>query len=306
MHLRLFMFKRLATRLLLCLPLLLSLLVLSGCETNTNIVNDVSEREANEIIVFLASKGIMAQKIQAVSASPMVGDSGVKWSIAVEPDKSTLAMALLNQNGLPRKKGTNLLDLFAKAGLMSSDKEETIRYQAGLAEQIANMIRKIDGVIDADVQLSFPADSTSAAIPGAQIQVKKITAAVYVKHQGILDDPNSHLVTKIKRLVAGSVTGLDINDVTVISDRSRLTDISLTPTMEPLEGQAKEYVSIWSIVMSKTSASRFRVIFFSLMIFAILFALIIGWIIWKFYPLIKSRGGFKAFLTHVPIEEEKK
>ncbi len=285
---------------------LCALLLLTGCESNMVIVSDVDEREANEIVVFLAGKGIPAQKIASVSAAPgMAATEGAKFNISVEPGKSTEAMAILNQNGLPRKKGTTLLDLFAKAGLMSSDKEETIRYQAGLAQQLANMIRKIDGVIDADVQLSFPVESTTPAVPGAAAAAtQKITAAVYVKHQGILDDPNSHLVTKIKRLVSGSITGLDINDVTVISDRSRFTDISLVPSTEALEPKAKEYVSIWSIVMTKSSASRFRFIFFFLMICAIVFALIVGWMFWKFYPILKKRGGLKSLLQPIPIEDQ--
>jgi type III secretion protein J len=268
------------------------------------IINDVDEREANEIVVFLASKGIPAHKTASVSSAPG-GVAEAKYSISVEEGQATEAMAILNQNGLPRKQGTTLLDLFAKAGLMSSDKEETIRYQAGLAQQIANMIRKIDGVIDADVQLSFPAEETSPIAPGgATAPHKKITAAVYVKHQGILDDPNSHLITKIKRLVSGSITGLDINDVTVISDRSRFTDVTLAPSMEALEPKTNEYVSIWSIVMSKSSASRFRFIFFLLMICAIVFALIVGWMIWKFYPILKKRGGFKSLLKPLPLEDQ--
>jgi type III secretion protein J len=285
--------------------LLCSLLLLIGCESNMVIVSDVDEREANEIVVFLASKGIAAQKAASVSTAPGgAATEGAKFNISVESGKSTEAMAILNQNGLPRKKGTTLLDLFAKAGLMSSDKEETIRYQAGLAQQLAGMIRKIDGVIDADVQLSFPVESATA-IPGtAAATPQKITAAVYVKHQGILDDPNSHLVTKIKRLVAGSITGLDINDVTVISDRSRFTDINLEPSTEALEPKAKEYVSIWSIVMSKSSASRFRFIFFFLMACAIVFALIVGWMFWKFYPILKKRGGLRALLQPLPIENQ--
>lgn len=298
--------RRLSPRRMLALffCLLCSLLLLTGCESNMVIVSDVDEREANEIVVFLASKGIPAQKTASVSAAPGVATEGAKFNISVESGKSTEAMAVLNQNGLPRKKGTTLLDLFAKAGLMSSAQEETIRYQAGLAQQIANMILKIDGVIDADVQLSFPPESATPGIPGAATSPKKITAAVYVKHQGVLDDPNSHLVTKIKRLVAGSITGLDINDVTVISDRSRFTDITLAPSTEALEPKAKEYVSIWSIVMSKSSASRFRFIFFFLMICAIVFALLVGWLFWKFYPILKKRGGFRSLLQPVPIEEE--
>lgn len=285
---------------------LLLLMVLCGCENNRVIVNNLDEREANEIIVFLASKGIPAEKIQMSSSAPGGGGGEVvRYSLSVKPSQSTEAMALLNQNGLPRIKGTNLLDLFAKAGLMSSEKEETIRYQAGLAEQIANMIRKIDGVIDANVQLSFPAAEATPGLPGAG-PPKKITAAVYVKHQGVLDDPNSHLIIKIKRLVSGSVTGLDINDVAVIADRSRFTDITLAPTLEPLEGRAqeKEYVSIWSIVMSKGSAGRFRFLFFSLIVFSIAFALILGWVIWKVYPILKRKGGFKSLLKATPIHDE--
>lgn len=287
--------------------LLLLTFFLCSCENNKIIVNNLDEREANEIVVFLANKGIEAEKIQMSSSAPGGGTETIRYSLAVKPSQATDAMALLNQNGLPRIKGTNLLDLFAKAGLMSSDKEETIRYQAGLAEQIANMIRKIDGVIDADVQLSFPAaEGTGAPTPNANAQPKKITAAVYVKHQGVLDDPNSHLVIKIKRLVAGSVTGLDINDVAVISDRSRFTDITLTPQVDALEARPKEkdYVSIWSIVMSKNSTARFRILFFSLMFFMLTFLLILGWLIWKFYPILKRRGGFKNLLHPAPLQDE--
>ena len=164
----------------------------------------------------------------------------------------TEAMAILNQNGLPRAKGTNLLELFAKQGLMTTEKEESIRYQAGLEQQIANTIRKIDGVIEADVQLSFP--EATSALGATTTPQQKPTAAVYVKHQGILDDPNSHLVSKIKRLVASSVNGLDINDVTVISDRSRFTDVALGTSLEAASFQPKEYTSIWSIVVSKSTS----------------------------------------------------
>jgi type III secretion protein J len=277
-------------------------LFLTSCETNKAIIHNLDEREANEIIVFLASKGIEAEKMEMASSAPG-GAEMTRYSLAVKPSQSTEAMALLNQNGLPRIKGANLLDLFAKAGLMTSEKEETIRYQAGLAEQLANMIRKIDGVIDAVVQLSFPAAEATTGLPGAASTPQKITAAVYVKHQGVLDDPNSHLVIKIKRLIAGSVSGLDINDVAVISDRSRFTDITLTPNVETLEGRSKEkeYVSIWSIVMSKNSAARFRVLFFTLIIFTILFAGVMGWLIWKFYPILKRKGGVRELLNAKPV-----
>jgi type III secretion protein J len=289
----------------LSLLLFAILLLLTGCEANRVIVNDVDEREANEIIVFLASRGIASDKLASSGGTGVGAEAAKLWSIAVEPSKTVEAMALLNQVGLPRQMGTDLLTLFAKQGFMSSEKEDTIRYQAGLGQQIANMIKKIDGVIEADVQLSFPVE-TGVTVPGmANAPVQRVTAAVYVKHQGVLDDPNSHLITKIKRLVSGSVTGLDINDVTVISDRSRFTDITLSEIKESITAQPKDYVSIWSIVISARSAGTFRLIFFSFSLLLVIFALIVGWLLWKIYPILKARG-WKELLQLAPIHPEPK
>ncbi len=262
-----------------CFSFLL-LFFLASCSTNQIIVNNLDEREANEIVVFLASKNIVAQKVAAVSSG--IGAQGPSnlFNIAVAENRSTDAMAILNRYGLPRRKGTNLLELFASSGLMKSDREETIRYQAGLAEELQNTIRKIDGVLDADVQISFPPSETT---PG--VAPPKTTAAVYVKHQGIAEDPNSHLETKIKRLVSASINNLQYDDVTVVTDRSRFTDIILDPNGEPV-GMANQqtYANIWNIVMTKSSLSKFRWIFFSLIIALLLFGAALGWMVYKFYP----------------------
>lgn len=259
-------------------------LLFTACENNQSIVSNIDEKEANEIVVYLASKGIVALKVQgpqsetATNAQPM-------YDIFVEGDRSVDAMSILNKAGLPRRMGTNLLELFAKSGLMSSEREETIRYQAGLAEELKNTIRKIDGVLDADVQLSFP--STEQA-PGAPAQ--KITAAVYIKHQGILDDPNIHMESKIKRLLAGSVNGLTFENVTVISDRSRFTDVNLNIEGEPIGKTSLEqtYVSIWGVILTKGSLMRFRVIFFSFIILLLALCAGFGYAIFKFYPIIRE------------------
>lgn len=268
------------------LLLLSTMFLLFGCSENQSIVNNVGEREANEILVFLASKNINAMKTK-VATTQTAGPAALElWNITVKPDKSLEAMALLNQQGLPRRKGTTLLELFAKSGLMSSDKEETIRYQAGLEEELKNIIRKIDGVLDADVQISFP---SAEVLPG--VTPPKPKASVYVKHQGVFDDPNNHLETKIKRLLAGAVENLDFEDVSVISDKSKLANIRLqenTSIIAP-KGPGKDFVSIWSITMTKSTASKFRGVFFTLISLILIFGGIIGYLIYKYYPLIKKK-----------------
>jgi type III secretion protein J len=273
------------------LLMILALFVLSGCSENRSIANNLSERDANEIIVFLASKGIQSDKVKAESTQGGGGAAAVSlWNITVPSNSSVQAMALLNQQGLPRQQGVTLLKLFEKSGLMSSDKEENIRYQAGVEETLKNIIIKIDGVLDADVQISFP---SAELLPGAPPQ--KAKAAVYVKHQGVFDDPNNHLETKIKRLLAGAIENLDFEDVSVISDKSKIASIDLKPETSAISGKAKgkEYVSIWSIIMTENSAGKFRSIFFLLIGLILCFGGIIGWLVYKYYPLIQHKSKEK-------------
>lgn len=276
-------------------------LFLVGCATDQSIVNNVDERQANEIVVFLASKGIRALKVMAPSgATAGPSSSSDLFNISVEEGKATQAMALLNRYGLPRRHGTDLLKLFAKSGLVSSDREETIRYQAGLAEELQNTVLKMDGVLDADVQISFPPSET-AITPGAQ--PPKITAAVYVKHQGVMEDPNNHMEVKIKRLLAGSVNGLKFEDVSVISDRAILADVSVGGEGELIGRKALEqtYAKIWGITLTKGSLIRFRAIFFSF-IFALLFFVgALGYLVYRFYPMMRKKPAAEE--TPPPAEE---
>lgn len=279
------------------LPLLC--IFLAGCEGRTNIVNNVSERDANEIIVLLVSKGIEAQKIPAPTSNVGGGTGAETWNITVPASQITDALSVLNQAGLPRVKGTSLLDLFGTSGLVPSDLQDRIRYQEGLSEQLANTIRKMDGIIDADVQITFPQDEE---------EKKALTASVYVKHRGILDNPNSLTITKIKRLVSSAIPGLTVENVSVVADRALYSDISLDP-LEKLE-EEKAYVSIWGIVVARESANHFRILFYCFMILLFVLACMCAWLLWKFYPLIQQRGVM--FLLYpeqydvIPLVEEEK
>lgn len=276
-----------------CLPLFTS------CEKKKTIVNGLEEKEANEIIVFLSNKNIDASKVQEADG----GGGGAKivlWDISVDEAEAIEAMSLLNQAGLPRRPVQSLLGIFGNVGLVPSDVEQKIRYEAGLAAQIASTIRKIDGVLDAEVNISFPQEDPLN--PG---QFKgRITSSVYVKHSGVLDDPNSHLMTKIKRLVASSVTGLDYDNVTVIPDRARYSEYQagLSGTVE----EEKQYVSIWSVIVAKESVTRFRTIFFSFVVLCFLLILSLVWISWKIYPILSKSGGVKELFSLHPIKFDDK
>lgn len=272
-----------------------------SCTSKSTIVNSVPEREANEIVVLLNSKGIQAEKVSSPVSAVGGATTEKMWDIMVPGDQITDSLGILNHAGLPRIKGTTLLDLFGAQGLVPSDMQDKIRYQEGLSEQLATTIRKMDGIMDANVQITFPQEEDTGTA---------LTASVYVKHRGILDNPNSLAVTKIKRLIASALPGLTIENVTVISDRALYSDITLqTPQQLELE---RDYVSIWSVAVARESVSLFRLIFYTFIILLFLLACALAWILWKFFPLIKSQGGVpflfqpEQYGPVVLVNEEKK
>ena len=273
-------------KLLLFTPLLL----LFGCNTRTTIANNLHERDANEVVVLLVSRGIQAQKIPAPISNVGGGGGAKMWDIDVPAKQITDSLAILNQAGLPRVKGTNLLDLFGAQGLVPSDMQNKIRYQEGLSMQLANTIRTMDGIIDASVQITLPSADDD--------DPKDLTASVYVKHRGILDNPNSLLVTKIKRLVSSAVPGLQIDNVSVVSDRALYSDISLEQVQR---GEDLSYISIWGVIVAKGSVGLFRGILYSFIFILFLLACIILWVAWKIQSIVKHEG-LKTFFSPEPYK----
>jgi type III secretion protein J len=209
------------------------------------------------------------------------------WDIIVPPAKLTQALAILNQEGLPRIRGTNLLDLFGNPGIVPSDLQDRIRYQEGLAQQLASTIRKMDGVIDANVQVTVPRDEEGT---------QHLTASVYVRHRGVLDSSNNLLITKIKRYVANAIPGLSTDNVSVISDRATYADISV-PGMNESRDEVRHYVSIWSIAIAQESVLRFRVIFYLFIFLLFLLASLLTFFLWKFYPLLRAMGSTREIFS---------
>lgn len=272
--------------------------LLTSCANPKTIVNGLDEREANEILVFLASKGINAEKAESKAAAGG-GAKEIKWNIVVKEEEANQAMAILNQSGLPRRRSQNLLGIFSNVGLVPSAMEQQIRYQAGLAEQVASTIRKIDGVLDAEVQISFPKEDPL----NPDKKTGKITASVYVKHNGVLDDPNSYLITRIKRLVEASVTGLTFDNVTVIPDRARFNEL---PSGNLGITEEKSFINVWGLIIGKESLTAFRIVFFSFLVATVLLLLSLIWLIWKIFPVLEANGGIKELFHLEPLKTEKK
>jgi len=262
-----------------------------GCSRNTTILTNVTERDANEIVVLLNAHNIAAEKVAAPTSAVGGATKEKMWNITAPPSQMTEALSILNQAGLPRVKGSSLLDLFGSQGLVPSDMQDRIRYQEGLSEQLANTIRMMDGIVDATVQITLP-QTDDEHVP--------LTASVYIKHRGVLDNPNSLLVNKIKRLVSSAIPGLTIENVSVVTDRVRYTDLSFTGS-----GSAQELgmVQIWGLLIARESVGSFRAIFYTFLFVILIALVIVAWLIWKLLPILQQQG-FKSLFSLEPFHKK--
>lgn len=224
------------------------LIFLTGCQSDREVLTDLNEREANEILVFLDREGIYGYKKPEVK--PVQGSKS--WDIFVKAKDSIRAMRLIEEVGLPSRRIEQFLPYQEDAKFVSSKAKEHLKFQTSLGERLANTIRKIDGVIDCEVHLSLPNEIQKVHKKDS----KRAAASVFIKHSGVLNKPGSYLSIKIKQFVASSVQGLSEADVTLIDENSEFRKAK--------DNQSKQWVSVWSMIIAKESLLRFRVIFMSM------------------------------------------
>lgn len=187
--------RRLALR---TMPLMLAL-SLAACGGSVELLSNMNERDANEVIAALDDAGIKVQKLP--------GKDGVV-NLTVDNSSVARAITVLGTEGLPRERRATMGDVFRKEGLISSPLEERARYLWALSQELSETISQIDGVLRSRVHVVLPERSTGgdAALPSS--------AGVFVKHRRGINLEES--VPQIKRLVASSIPGLTVEKVSVV------------------------------------------------------------------------------------------
>ena len=182
---------------------------LSACVTH-ELQSELSEQDAQEIVVLLNESGIDTSAVKA--ASEKKGEE--KWTVVIRGGDQNLARAwrVLEENGLPRQKDKGLEDVFANSGMIPTATEEKARLLVGISGEINRTLKSVAGVVDARVLVVMPEsspllDKTERLPP---------TASVLVKYRG-----GSLPLTEddVKKLVARAVEGLQPENVAVVYKR---------------------------------------------------------------------------------------
>jgi type III secretion protein J len=178
-----------------CLIVAASLLL---CACRTDLLTQVSENDANEVLDALYGVGIDAGKVQA-------GDK--MFTVQVAEARMGDALRVIQERGLPRPRHSDLGVLFKKEGLVSTPSEERVRFIYGVAQQLSASLTQIPGVLYASVQPVMPSNDPLAD------KVKPASASVLIKH-----DPNANveaLRPAIKDHVMRSIEGLNHDNISL-------------------------------------------------------------------------------------------
>lgn len=153
----------------------------------------------------------MSMTLAAANIPFKIGTDGA--SISVPTDSKNRARMLLAERGLPRSStaGYELFDHVGSLGLTSFMQQIT-RVRA-LEGEIARTIEAIDGITDARVHIVM------AERGNFRTGEQKPTASVVIRAGG---DVAQHAASPIRHLVAASVPGLSIDNVTVLDQTGRL------------------------------------------------------------------------------------
>ncbi len=172
---------------------------LAGCGGKVELLHDISEVEANEVLAALLDAGIRAEKLP--------GKEGMV-SLSVEESQFSRAIALLGAEGLPHEKYAKMGDVFRKEGMISSPLEERARYLWALSQELSATVSQIDGVIKARVHVVLPerGSGSDSSMPSS--------AAVFIKHKAGFNYDD--VIPQVKRLVSNSIPGLVQEKVTVV------------------------------------------------------------------------------------------
>jgi len=90
-------------------------LFMSGCGT-TPVADDVSQREANEIVALLSERGIPATLVKGRGSKS-------RYTVSVGTAKFAEAAAILSRLGLPSDKKASFQELTASSGIIPASRE---------------------------------------------------------------------------------------------------------------------------------------------------------------------------------------
>src|SRR5690554_1647606 len=142
--------------------------------------------------------------------------------------------AELMKAGIP-KGGIVGWEIFDRTSLGTTHFLNQVNYQRALQSEIRRTLREIDGILDAHVILDLPDQE-----PVFWDEVKPPSAAITLKLTAP-DILSPRQISAIANLVAGTVVGLSVENITIIDNFAN----DLTEVLQEKEKEKENFVTSW-------------------------------------------------------------
>jgi type III secretion protein J len=218
--------RRLGPRRLL-LPLL-ALLLLAGC-ARMPLLENLDERQANEVIAVLLRHNIDAQKLNA-------GKGG--YQVQVGSRDLPEAIELMQRNDLPSSPRSQVATSFPADGLVSTPLGERARLISAVEQRLEESLALIDGVQSSRVHLNYDAN---LGTEGRRTERRRMHVAAVVAHHPGIDE--EVLLQSVKRFLRNTFDGVEYDNVSVI-----LTEVEGPRTLAVTAGSERTVPLGWMVL----------------------------------------------------------
>lgn len=174
---------------------------------NIGIASQLTEKEANELVLFLKDKGFAAEKRKTLSDQVNRMSEQI-WEVTVAPTDTVEAIITLEESGYPKKKKVSIFEEFVHRIREGYTMDEA---HQRLARQLEDYVEDQPGIVNAEVLIKWDKD------PFNKEEILK--TLLYVRHTGTLDDPNSEVSLKIKQHILDNVDNLEEEHFIFVPER---------------------------------------------------------------------------------------
>jgi len=241
-----------ARRLGLLLPLL-ALLLLTGC-ARMPLLENLDERQANEVIAVLLRHNIDAQKLNA-------GKGG--YQVDVGARDLPEAIELMQRNDLPSAPRSQVATAFPADGLVSTPLGERARLISAVEQRLEESLALFDGVQSSRVHLNYDAN---LGTEGRRVERRRMHVAAVVAHHPGVDE--EVLLQSVKRFLRNTFDGIEYDNVSVI-----LTEVEGPRTLAVTAGSESTMPWGWFLLCAGVA----------------LVLLLGGWVVLRLVPAMGTR-----------------
>ena len=232
---------------------LLALVVLVGCARKP-LLENLDERQANEVIAVLLRHNIDAEKLN-------LGKGG--YQVQVGPRDLPEAIELMQRNDLPSAPRSQVSAAFPADSLVSTPLGERARLISAVEQRLEESLQLIDGVQSSRVHLNYDAN---LGTEGRRAERRRMHVAAVVAHEPGVDA--EVLLQTVKRFLRNTFDGVEYDNVSVI-----LTEVEGPRTLAVTSGNERSLPLAWMLLCGGLA----------------LLLLLGGWVLVRLVPAVGSR-----------------